>query len=140
MNDIVTDEMQKLTSHLSVAKSILSTLKNIDLDVFSASSKEDQHQVLILKSHMPPVEGLNTLVENTHESSTRQTIPSPHVRMQSKENSLETLIKAEQLNLNFNNDLNEVCSWNNSLAIEEKIDLRKAQKIQEMSIFEQNKI
>ena len=32
MQDIVTDEMDKLNSHLTVAKHILTTLKNTDID------------------------------------------------------------------------------------------------------------
>ena len=38
MEDIVTDEMDKLNSHLTVAKNILSTLKNTDLDCLDNSS------------------------------------------------------------------------------------------------------
>jgi hypothetical protein len=74
-----------------------------------------------------------------NESSTKQSQPYD----QRLTSSHETLLKAEQLNLNFhtvNNDLTEVCSWNNSQAIDEKIDLAKVTKMQEKTIFDNSKM
>ena len=66
MEDIVTDEMVKLNSHLTVAKNILHTLKSTDLDCLSNSSQGEQpHQVFVLKSKPAP----KMIQEQTQESS-----------------------------------------------------------------------